>query len=505
MANTFAVSRNRLVFGLCLPLAVLLGYLLAEPMDSSSLAVVVMVVSVLFVPLLIKWHHPLLILSWNATINPYFFPGRPYLWMLMSFVSLFFGVLGRSVSTEKRFLYVPSVTKALLCLLGVVLATAFLTGGFGSRVLGSNSYGGKGYYYIIAAVVGYFALTSQPIPRHQAPVFIGMFFLTSLTALVSNLAFKFPSLWFLYDLFPPDFASSQAQSEGATGPTVVRIGGVIWAAQGLYGFMLARYGIRGVFEVAKPWRITAFMVVLFGSLFSGYRSTMLFFGLTFMTLFFIEGLWRTRLAFLILGVGLLVGISAIVFIDRMPLSVQRTLCFLPIKVDPLTRQAAQASTEWRLEMWERLLPDVPKYFFKGKGYALDPQELFLAQESSNRGLMASSEVAAFAGDYHNGPLSLVIPFGLYGVAAFLWLMVAGIRLLMRNHRYGSPELKRVNAFLLALFVAKVIFFVVIFGAVAADLFYFAGILGFSVALNHGEARPAPAGEDAEEEFEIERA
>ena len=37
MANTFAVSRNHLIFGLCLPLAMLLGYLLAEPLESSSL------------------------------------------------------------------------------------------------------------------------------------------------------------------------------------------------------------------------------------------------------------------------------------------------------------------------------------------------------------------------------------------------------------------------------------------------------------------------------------
>src|SRR6185295_15645224 len=158
MANTFAVSRNHLVFGLCLPLAVLLGYLLAEPLDSSSLAVVVMVVSVLFVPLMIRWHHPALILSWNATINPFFFPGRPYLWMVMSFISLFFGVLGRSVNAEKRFFYVPSVSKALLCLLAVVWVTAIMTGGLGSRITsgmmgsGSETYGGKGYYYITAAV-----------------------------------------------------------------------------------------------------------------------------------------------------------------------------------------------------------------------------------------------------------------------------------------------------------------------------------------------------------------
>src|ERR1041385_8387356 len=92
MANTFVVSRNHLVFGLCLPLAVLLGYLLADPLESSSLSVLVMILTVLLVPVLLKWHHTLLIISWNLCLSPLFLPGKPQLWMLMSFVSLTFGL-----------------------------------------------------------------------------------------------------------------------------------------------------------------------------------------------------------------------------------------------------------------------------------------------------------------------------------------------------------------------------------------------------------------------------
>jgi hypothetical protein len=36
MASTFAVTRNHLIFGLCLPLAILLGYLLADARDPAS-------------------------------------------------------------------------------------------------------------------------------------------------------------------------------------------------------------------------------------------------------------------------------------------------------------------------------------------------------------------------------------------------------------------------------------------------------------------------------------
>src|SRR5436309_14676716 len=128
MANTFVVSRNHLIFGLCLPLAVLLGYLLAEPMDSSSLAVVVMVLAVVSVPVLMRWHHPLLILCWNATINPAFLPGRPYLWMVLAFVSLFFAVLNRAVSPGHQFIQVPALTCSLAFFAAVIVVTASLTG-----------------------------------------------------------------------------------------------------------------------------------------------------------------------------------------------------------------------------------------------------------------------------------------------------------------------------------------------------------------------------------------
>jgi hypothetical protein len=241
MASTLAVSRSHLIFGLCLPLAVLLGYLLAEPLESSSLAVVVMVLTVLCVPVLMRWHHPLLVVSWHAALSPLFFPGRPYIWVVMAFVSLGFGLLKRSVNPGNRFLSAPSVTRALLALLGVVLVTAWMSGGVGLQ---------------------------------------------------------------FYD-------------------------------------------------------------------------------------------------------------------------------------------------------------------------------------SAGRGFVSSADGAALAGDYHNGPLSVIIPFGIWGEAAFVWFLAAGLRALHRNYQFGAPELRQINAFLLSFFVARGIFFIFVLGALRTELFYFTGLVGFRVALNGG--------------------
>src|SRR5262249_9987724 len=155
--------------------AVLLGYLLAEPLDSASLGVIVFVLVILGVPLLMKWHHPLLILSWNAYVNPFFLPGSPGLWMIMAFASLLFALLNRSVNSENRFVYVPSLVRPLLFLLAVVVVTAFMTGGLGIRSMSSERFGGKGYFFIFAAVAGFFAFTSGRVPKERVGLYLVLF------------------------------------------------------------------------------------------------------------------------------------------------------------------------------------------------------------------------------------------------------------------------------------------------------------------------------------------
>src|SRR5580765_6825544 len=106
MASTFVVSRSQLIYALCLPLAVLIGYFLAEPLESGSIAIVVLVLSVLCLPLLMKWYHPLLIMSWNAVVLAVGLPGRPPLYMVMTALGLLIAVLNRSVNPHKRFIHV---------------------------------------------------------------------------------------------------------------------------------------------------------------------------------------------------------------------------------------------------------------------------------------------------------------------------------------------------------------------------------------------------------------
>ena len=103
-----------------------------------------------------------------------------------------------------------------------------------------------------------------------------------------------------------------------------------------------------------------------------------------------------------------------------------------------------------------------------------------------------------AGDYHSGPLTVLIQFGIWGLIAWIWLLAAGLRALYLNFRLGDGYLKDINRLLLAYFLARIVFFFVIFGSFYSDVPQFCGILGLSMSLNNGIRRlrkvPQPAAE-----------
>jgi hypothetical protein len=382
------------------------------------------------------------------------------------------------------------VTKSLLFLGGVVLVTGRLTGGIGFQSLGADRYGGKYYFYILAAIVGYFAFSSQRVPPHRAGLYLAMFFLPGLTSLISNLAYAAgPGFYFIYNIFPAAFAQDQAAGDAALNSfNIVRIGGLQAASLALSAYLLARYGIRGVLDQAKPLPAFLFLASCVGWVACGYRSSLILFALIFLVLFYVEGLHRTRLLAAFAALAIAGGAVLLPLADRLPLAMQRSLAFLPINVDPMLTAVAKNSTDWRIEIWKVMIPQIPKYFWKGKGYLVNPHDLELASNQAFRMDAGTAYGAILSGDYHSGPLSVIIPLGIFGVIGFVWFLTAAIRVLYHNYKYGDPSLRRINACLLAVFVARVIEFIFVFGSLYGDLCIFTGLIGFGVSLN-GEVRP----------------
>ncbi|MGD0632512.1 MAG: hypothetical protein ABR987_24575 [Terracidiphilus sp.] len=472
-------------------LAIWLGYLLATPLSYSQLAIYGLLGFILVFPILLRWHYPLMLLCWNLAAVAFFLPGSPSMALLMIMISLGISILQRTISRDSHFISVPQLTFPLLVMVAVIAVTAKMTG-MGLRAFGGEVYGGHKYFYLIGGILGYFALTAQRIPLKRKNLYLGLFFLGGLTALIGDI---FPWLphwtYFIYYFFSFNqyyFTTNELAGQSA------RFSGAVPTALAVFFFMLARYGIRGIFLEGKLWRPVIFILFPIYGLLGGFRSFVVLVGLTFAILFFLERLHRTRLMLVVLLAAILGGLAIIPLASHLPYTFQRALAFLPLNIDPVARMDAQGSADWRFQMWQSLLPQIPEYLLLGKGYVISPldYEFVMGPEASIHNTFTENQGLALAEDFHSGPISVLIPFGIWGCIGLVWFLTAGIRVLYANYRHGDPELQTVNSFLLAAFVAQTIFYLFIFGDFSSDLLKFGGLLGLSVSLNGGMRKPAPA-------------
>jgi hypothetical protein len=493
------LPRWLLVSGLCVPVALLVGFLLAGPLGTTSLLALGLILSVMTFPLLLRWHHVILIMAWNAAILFPFLPGQPYIWTVVAVCSLFLSVLRRTLDRNFEMLRVPSLSRPLI-LLGIwVLVTAFLTGGFGGRALGQELWGGKKYLGVLGAVIGFLALAAHRIPEEKARLYASLFFLSGLTLSLSDLVYMGgPKLYSLYAFLPAEYAMTQALST----ESLWRLSGVGFAAQSFCWFLLARFGIRGLVDLSRPWRLFAFVAGVVLALLGGFRSTIILLAILLVVQFFLEGMFRTRFTLVLLGCFTLCAVLAGAFVDKLPLPVQRSISFLPIPgIDPSARVDAQGTLNWRLDIWKTVFPEVPQYLLVGKGFAYNGTDYYLTSEAVRRGVYRTvDEATLISGSYHQGILTIIIPFAIWGLILFVWFCWASLKLLIWNYRYGKTSLRLTNTFLLSFFICRLIFYVVFYGQFDLDLFQFTGIVGLSVALNGGFAdRAESAAESAHPE------
>ena len=501
--NPTALFRSLIVYAICVPLAILLGYLLTNPLDYQSMGFIGLLLAVLIFPLLMKWHYPLLVFSWGLPVVLFFLPGRPTLFFAMVAASLGISVVERILDRNQPFLPSSAVRWPLLAFIALIFLTAKLRGGFGLHTMGSEVYGGKKYIGLVIGILSFFAITARPIPVKHAKWYMTLYFGGLFFNALSDLYPFVPSpLHFIYLLVP---ASNTSMDEMGNIDMVVgqtRMGGVTFAAGGVWFWMLARHGFRGCFLTDRLWRPLLLGVMFVAVFLGGFRSAMI--GLILITggVFCLEKLYRSSVMLVLFLAGIMGAVLLVPLAPHLPFTFQRTLAFLPLDISPDARMDADGSTEWRIAIWKALLPEVPKYLLLGKGYAFsrevyDEEMAANAQFQGHGYIDAAQDPLALASDFHSGPLSTIIPFGIWGVLLWLWFWVAGFFVVWRNYRNGIPELQYINRFLFATFVVKIFTFLFIFGDLVVDMAAFSGVVGLSIALNHGIRQPSSKQDKAE--------
>ena len=487
MNNAPAILKSLIIYAICVPVAVIAGYMLTDPLEYTTFAYVGIVALLLVFPLLLRWHYPMLLFSIHTNMMLFFMKGLPNFWLVMVTVSLCISMVDRALNSQKHFIRVPQMTWPLICMISVVLFTAKMTGGIGLHALGSDVYGGKKYIFLIVSILSYFALTARRIPRERAKLYVALYLLGGITLFISDFypiapGFLRPIFW----VFPPNGSASMQMELGKT-----RLAGVAGTASAIAFCLMAVYGLRGIFFSGKLWRLVLFGLSTIAIFLGGFRSSILAYVGVFGLLFFLEGLHRTRMLLVFMLAGVLMAVAIVPLAPHLPFTFQRSLAFLPLNISTDARQDAEASSEWRINMWKALLPQVPQYLLLGKGYALTMEDAELMGKTAFHSIDESQQGLAISSDFHSGPLTVVIPFGIWGVITVLWTFLAGLWVLYRNFRYGDESLRKINTYLWANYLLLLIRFIFIVGSFSSDMVTFASTIGFSIALNGGVCQPAP--------------
>ena len=217
MTSTPSLLRTLLIYAICVPLALFLGYMIAQPDPLNTLSTyyaIGLVLAALAFPIVARWHRFLLVATWNTGVILFFLPARPELWLLFGWVSLTIAIVQYIITPRQKFLSAPEVTKPLVILLTVVFVTVAFRGGIGFAAFGSETYGGKKYLLILSSVIGYFAFITRRIrPRHVL-IYAAAFFLGGATQFIGDLLPLLPpSLYFIYIMIPPTVGAVQSVLE----------------------------------------------------------------------------------------------------------------------------------------------------------------------------------------------------------------------------------------------------------------------------------------------------
>jgi hypothetical protein len=345
------------------------------------------------------------------------------------------------------------------------VATAFVLHPAGLRALSSETVGARPYFNIAIGFIAYFVLSNQILPAKLArklPVFV--LIPEALQSCVMLLVWAKPSvgytLGWIYSGFVP---TRQAAANSPQGVERVNIG------TGRTLIMLLCSYFRPM-SLITPMYFARFFLFAVGAvliLISGFRSEFI----AVAAIFAIGSYFRRGLgeALIVFG-GMLVTVLVLTLVNSvhpLPLAMQRTLSFLPGHWDSRAVKDAEASTEWRLQMW-REIPKSTRYIrdrVMGDGFGFTRAELLAMERQAIRTGELSQEDSMIIGAFHNGPLSTIRFVGAVGLVLYYSLLIYVAIYAARTIRASE----KTSFYPLALFIGMILIwepinFVFIFGA-----------------------------------------
>jgi hypothetical protein len=286
---------------------------------------------------------------------------------------------------------------------------------FGMRFFGSNLWGGKYYVNVILGLAAFVVIQSAPIKQNIWSILpYAVLAVVTFDLSIAIVTTIFPGS--IYVIYPFYSAVSQLAIEDVLGVRGLDVSERI-RAFGNFGFILtyvilASCSIRQLFSLSGLWRLLAAMAGLAGALYSGFRTSVIYVFLAWLT----AGIRDLRWMVLPLLPILVAGLFVLSFINSevvgLPKQMQRSLAFLPGNWDVEMLNDTVASNEFRFEtwgLWWREYFPIHPWFGRGFGFKSE-----YAKPSAYLNPGNDYRMNVEVGDIHNGLFSALDSFGIIG-------------------------------------------------------------------------------------------
>lgn len=394
--------------------------------------------------------------------------GRPFVWevsALLGWTGVVVAVLlrryppdlGRLVA-ENRWLFIGAAAYCLVLVVNMVVR------GVGLRILGSAQMGGR--FYLQQVLCAIFPLLFM-ICRIDQRQFVRLYTLQwalSATFLISDLAFSgvgaklLPLLYFLE--LPNDALNFEVQSLRFG---LRRFQSLAIVGQAALFLVLCRFNLRDFIGRKAFWLLPVALGGLGTAVLSGHRWVVVIVSITLLFVAYAQRFFTTRnvligVAMTLLGLVLVYG-----FVEKLPLTAQRALSFLPaLEIDKQAELDAASTMFVRKALFRIGLDLIPEYFWLGRGFARYLDDYSAQWDPTTITFHVNQ------GKFYNGFIGLMINTGVLGTSAMLLFIFGGTRvavdIIRRVRRHGCGDtVTRVAVLVAGIWFANVLGFIFLNG------------------------------------------
>jgi hypothetical protein len=324
----------------------------------------------------------------------------------------------------------------------------------GFQALGDNKIGGMFYVRIILALSFLLISFTVSLTEIDWRKLLIATFLISLLPFLSDIAYLFSGGLFDFTAIFQGATTIQKNLDFAEeGSSFFRIqSGAVAATSLVFAGLLITQRDTKALEIKKSLIIILGIALICAGI-SGHRLAFIEMIFILLLYYFIDYRTKIKTSFVVKSVAILVVILIFLYVYRnaIPPVFQRMFSFLPFfSNDNQSIIDAEGSTQFRLILWGIAVTQIPQYWLIGKGLAATPMFDITNRGGYNDALSWFAEMGAF----HNGPLGLLINFGiaglLLGFALFFYysrIFLLTLHQLIKTKHYPIYKVILVNSFI----------------------------------------------------------